>query len=337
MKVKSGILKIAAIAASMVLPMDADLAALAAETMRCSHQLPPTFHISKVIERWAEEVEMLSDGEIDVQIFGSSSLVGAGENIPSVAKGTIECAFSGNFQWGKTLPVMSVTLRPYSVTTPEALTAWPDSEAAVFLEEKLLHKGLRNVTWMFTTRMSALTSKGRPLIKPGDFDGVKIRGFNPTINAALEALGAAPTTLSGTDVYLALSTSVIDAGLTDIGAAYARNYYEVQDQIVATPMFSVFYHGYVNPDWYEGLSDRSKTALAVAGRNAADWAFEATEQATLEAPFKLAGKNVKVHIHTADQVEAMAAIMRPAFDKAFAEATGDDGKVILDLLKKLSQ
>ena len=30
-------------------------AALAAEEMRCSHQLPPTHHIAIVIDRWAEE------------------------------------------------------------------------------------------------------------------------------------------------------------------------------------------------------------------------------------------------------------------------------------------
>ncbi|MEO1106079.1 MAG: C4-dicarboxylate ABC transporter, partial [Pseudomonadota bacterium] len=55
--------------------------AFAAEEMRCSHQLPPAHHIAKVIDRWAEEVEKASDGEIDVQIFGANSLVGARENI----------------------------------------------------------------------------------------------------------------------------------------------------------------------------------------------------------------------------------------------------------------
>ena len=67
-------------------------AAQAATEMRCSHQLPPAHHIAKVIDRWAAEIESLSDGNIDVQIFGANSLVGARENIASVAKGNIECA-----------------------------------------------------------------------------------------------------------------------------------------------------------------------------------------------------------------------------------------------------
>lgn len=334
---RSRMLKVTAVAASMVVLTGADMAARAKEKMRCSHQLPPGFHIAKVIDRWAAEVEALSGGDIDVQIFGANALVGARQNIPSVARGTIECAFSGNFQWGKTLPVMNVTLRPYSVTSPEMIAAWPDSEVAAYLEKKLLKKGVRNISWMFTSRMSAVTSKGKALLEPGDFKGVKIRGLNPTVNAGLQALGAAPSAMSGSEVYQALSTGVIDAGLTDIGAAYARKYFEVQDQIVATPMFSVFYHGYVNPDWYDALSDRAKAALSEAGRKAADWALEATEKATGAAPFRLAGENVTVHIHTADQIDAMATRMRPAFDKAFAEASGDDSGEILELLEKLAR
>ena len=76
-------------------------AASAATEMRCSHQLPPKHHIAKVIDRWAEEVKKESGGDLDVQIFGANSLVGARENITSTAKGDIECAFSVNFQWGK--------------------------------------------------------------------------------------------------------------------------------------------------------------------------------------------------------------------------------------------
>lgn len=331
---RKGILSIAAPMA-FAIAATGGTPASAAEEMRCSHQLPPTFHIAEVIDRWAEEVERLSDGELDVQIFGANSLVGAAENIPSVARGTIECAFSGNFQWGKTLPIMNVTLRPYSVTSPAVIAAWPGSEAAAFLESRLQEKGVRNIAWMFTTRMIAFTSNGNPLLEPADFEGVKIRGLNPTVDAGLEALGAAPSAMSGSEVYQALSTGVIDAGLTDIAAAYTRKYYEVQDQIVATPLFSAFFHAYVNPDWYDGLSDRAKAALEEAGEKAAGWALEATEQSAGVAPFQLAGENVTVHIHTADQIEAMAAIMRPAFDEAFADSTGADGQRILELLSEI--
>ena len=136
-------------------------APLAAEARRCSHQLPPAHHIAKIIDQWAAEIESLSGGEIDVQVFGSNSLVGAKQNATSVAKGDVECAFSINPQWGKTLPLMNVTLGPFAVSSLDALNKWDGSEAANFLEEKLLTKGVRNVTWMFTTRSTALLPKAK--------------------------------------------------------------------------------------------------------------------------------------------------------------------------------
>src|SRR3546814_402026 len=120
-------------AAALALSVLAGGTADAATKMRCSHQLPPPHHIAKVIDHWAAEVEKLSANEIDVEIFGSDSLVKANDNIAAVAKGDIECAFSVNFQWGRTLPIMNVTLGPFTMSSIEAWQKWPTSEAAAFL------------------------------------------------------------------------------------------------------------------------------------------------------------------------------------------------------------
>lgn len=303
--------------------------------MRCSHQLPPKHHIAQVIDKWAAEVEAQSKGDIDVQVFGANSLRDPKQNIGAVAKGDIECAFSVNFQWGKTVPTMNVTLKPYSVTDINVLSKWPNSSAAAFLDEKLLEKGVRNTVWLFTTRMSAYTSKGAPLIKPDDFKGVKIRGINSLVDAGLVALGAAPSAMSGSKVYQALSTGVIDAGLTDISAAYSRKYYEVQDHVTVSPLFSVFFHGYLNPAWYDKLSDANKKALKTAGDMAAQWAIDATEESAGKAPDQLREKGMKVHEHNATEISIMKAVMGPAFDKAFAEAAGEDGKKLLTIISKM--
>jgi TRAP-type C4-dicarboxylate transport system substrate-binding protein len=214
---------------------------------------------------------------------------------------------------------MNVTLKPYSVTDRDVLANWPGSPAAAFLDGKLLEKGVRNTVWLFTTRMSAYTSKGAPLVNPDDFKGVKIRGINSLVDAGLQALGAAPSAMSGSKVYQALSTGVIDAGLTDISAAYSRKYYEVQDHVTVSPLFSVFFHGYLNPAWYDGLSA----------------AIDLTEESASKAPDQLRAKGMRVHIHTAAEITAMKNRMGPAFDEAFADATGADGKKLLDLISKM--
>ncbi len=318
-----------------VAAMGSATTASAATEMRCSHQLPPAHHIAKVIDRWAAEIESRSGGEIDVQVFGANSLTGAKQNATAVAKGDIDCAFSINPQWGKTLPLMNVTLGPFAVSSLDALKKWDGSEAAQFLEKKLMTKGVRNVTWLFTTRSTAITSSGKGLIKPADFKGVKIRGLGPVPDSGFVAMGAAPSAMSGSKVYQALSTGVIDAGLTDVSAAVSRKYYEVQDHVTVLPLFSIYFHGYVNPKWYDGLSAKGKAAVDEAGKMAAKWAIEASEVSAAKAPEQLKAKGMKVHMATEADITALKAQMAPAFDKAFGDASGEDGKKLLELIGKL--
>jgi len=300
--------------------------------MRVSHQLPPRHHLSKIIDGWAADIEKLSGGTIKVEIFGANQAFGAKQNYPAVAKGDIEAAFSVNFQWGKTIPEMNVTLKPYSVTDIKVLRKWPGSAPAKYLDGLLLKKGVKNVTWLFITNTSAYTSKGKALIKPADFKGVKIRGLNKLVDSGLKALGAAPSAMSGSKVYNALQTGVIDAGLTDIAAAYSRKYYEVQDHVTVSPLFSVFFHGYVNPKWFNGLNAKQQAAITQAGLNAASAALDATEEAAAKAPGQLKAKGMTVHIHTPAEIAAMKAVMEPAFTKAFNEATKGQGQKLLDMI-----
>lgn len=309
-------------------------ASLAATEMRCSHQLPPAHHIAKVVDRWAAEVETLSGGELDVQVFGADSLVGARENIVATAKGDIECAFSLNFQWGKTLPIMNVTVAPFAFGDIEIWKKWPTSEAAAFLEDKLLEKGVKNVVWMFQTNTSVFTTNGEPLVKPEDFAGLKMRGLTPPFDAAISALGATPTAMPGSEVYQALATGVIDGAITDVAAAVSRKYYEVQDAFTVVPVLSAYLHGYLNPDFYDGLSDTSKAALKEAGLKASEWAIEASTEAGSAGPGELEAKGVKVHIATPEENEALEAVMRPAFDTSFGEGDADS-QTLLDLLGKM--
>ena len=305
-----------------------------AKAMRCSHQLPPAHAVAQVIDRWAEEVESQSNGEIDVQIFGANSLVGAKENITATAKGDIECAFSVQFQWGRTLPIMTVTTRPFAFADMNIWRNWDGSEAANFLEGKLRDKGVENVVWLFQTSDSVFTSNGKFLKSPEDFSGIKMRGLVPAFNSAIEALGASPVSMSGGEVYQALATGVIDAALTGTDAAVSRKYFEVQDHFAVVPVISVYFHGYVNPKFYAGLSDDAKAALDAAGAKAAVWAVEEAEKAAAAAPAALAEKGVNVYKLTPGENAALEAVMQPAFDAKFSSDDPESQKLI-DLIDQL--
>ena len=128
---------------------------------------------------------------------------------------------------------------------------------------------------------------------------------------------------------------MIDAGLTDVSAAFSRKYYEVQDHGTVSPLFSVFFHIYVNPDWWKGLDEGAQKAILDASAKAEAEAIRITEETASAAPDQLRGKGMKVHIHSEAERETFRGIMEPAFREAFMESAGADGETILQMIQKM--
>ena len=295
---------------------------------RISHQLPPGHHIAQLVQAFAEDVEARTEGRVDVEVFGANQAFTPDQNHPAVARGQIEGALSVNFQWGNTIPELNVVTIPYFFTDLERIERFPGSEAAAIVEDKLMERGVRNIGWFFTTRQSIFTSNGHPLVAIDDFAGVKIRGLNPLVDEALIAAGAAPAAMPGSEVYQALQTGVIDAGLTDVSAAYSRNYYEVQDYGTVAPFFTVYFHLYVNPEWWDDLPDDIRDAIAAAAAKAEQDAIPLTEQTAEAAIEQLRDEGMEIHIQTDEEIATFKEVMQPPVMDAFIESGPDAERII---------
>ena len=303
--------------------------------MRISHQVPPAHHMTKLLEGFAADVKQRTKGQVEVQLFGSEQLSKAGENFPAVAKGNIEAAMSVNFQWGTTIPEMSATLIPYFLTDLEKIKRFPTSDARKFLDQKLEQRGVHSVAWLYITRESIFTSSKKPLIALDDFKGVKIRGLNSLTDNALTAVGAAPSAMPGSEVYQALQAGVLDAGLTDLSAAYSRKYYEVQKYGTVTPFFTIFFHMYVNPEWWAKLKPEYRTAIEAAAAKAEQEAFPITEATAAAALKDLQTKGMTIHVQTPPEQQTWKAAMQKPVMDAFLKSAPTDGPKIVELLQKL--
>ncbi|MEO8560277.1 MAG: TRAP transporter substrate-binding protein DctP [Rhodospirillales bacterium] len=323
---------LAAVAAAIALPSAAF--AQAKVTMRISHQLPPSHHIAQLTDAFAADVKKRTNGEVDVQIFGSSKAFKPTENYPAVAKGDIEGALAVNFQWGATIPEMSVTAIPYFYTDLDKIKKFPGSEANKLLDAKLEAKGVHNLAWFYTTRISIITSNKKPIVALDDFKGIKIRGLNKMVDTAFTNVGASPSALPGDEVYNGLQTGVIDAGLTDISAAYSRKYYEVQKYGTVTPFFTVYFHLYVNPKWWNDLPQKYKDAISAAAKKAEADSIALTEKTAADAVDQLKAKGMVLHIQTPAETKQWAAKMQQPVLDAFKVSAPDAAK-ILDAINKL--
>ncbi|HSE79783.1 MAG TPA: TRAP transporter substrate-binding protein DctP [Alphaproteobacteria bacterium] len=327
------VLRVAAAAAAIALVAGPALAQKA--TMRISHQVPPAHHLSKMLEIFKAEAEKGSNGTVEVQILGASSAFKPAENHPAVARGSIEAALSVNFQWGNTIPEMNVVVIPYMFSDLERIKKFPGSPAAKVLEAKLEEKGVKNLAWFYITRQAIYTSGKKPIVALDDFKGLKIRGFNPLADEALKAVGAAPSAMAGDEVYQALQTGVLDAGVTDVSAAYSRKYYEVQKFGTVTPALTVYFHMYVNPQWWNGLKAEQRMALEAAARKAEAEAIAITEKTADDAIKQLQDKGMQLKIHNAQEAAAWKASMQKPVLDAFLKAAPKDGPRLIEALNKL--
>lgn len=303
--------------------------------MRISYQVPTAHHLHKAMEFFKTELEKETKNGVTVELFPAEQLAKAAENHPQVARGAIEAALAVNFQWGNTIPEMNVTTIPYLFTDLNKIKKFPGSPAAKLLEDKLMAKGVKNIAWLYITRQSIFTSGKKPLITVDDFKGVKIRGLNAIADAGLKAAGASPTPISGNEVYNALQSGLIDAGLTDLSAAVSRRYYEVQKFGTAAPYFSVYFHMYVNPGWFSKLPAAQQKAVLAAAAKTEAFMVPVTEETASKAAAQLTEKGMTVHQQTAAEQKAwMAAMQQPVID-AFIKSAPGDGQKLIDLLKKL--
>ncbi len=320
--------------AALSLMLSTALASAQTSVMRLSHPVPTGHHVHKLLEGFAADVKASTNGAVEVQIFPAEQAAKAAENHPSVARGGIEAAASTNFQWGNTIPEMNLTVIPYYFTDLKKVRAWFDSPAAQILEAKLEQRGVKNLMWLYTTR-SAVFTANKPLRRPDDFKGVKIRGLNRLADTALTAIGAAPSAMAAPEVYQALQSGVLDAALTDVSAGVSRRFYEVQKHGTVTPYFMVWYHVYVNPAWWNKLPAPQREAIQKAARKAELAAFDLTESTAAAAVEQLRQRGMQVHVNTPEDDAAwMAAMQKPVLDE-FLKAAPQDGKKLLDAVDKL--
>lgn len=321
------------LAAMPLLALPAAARAQAAVTMRLSHQFPPAHHNARVMASFAEDVARTSNGQVQVQVFPAEQLARAGENFPGVARGAFEAAAAVNFQWGTTLPEMNVMTIPYAFGDIARIRRFPGSEVARFLEAQLERRAVRNLMWLYTTRVAIYTSNRRPIINVEDFRGLKIRGFNALTDNALTAVGAAPSAMPGPEVPQALQSGVLDAGLTDVSAAVSRRFYEIQRFGTVAPSLTVISHVYVNPRWWAGLSAPHRAAIEAAARRAEQEQMGITEDTAAAAVTELRARGMQVHEQTAAEANAWRAAMQQPVIDAFLRMAPDGGNRALELLR----
>lgn len=166
--------------------------------------------LGTVPERMAERIRLMSDGRLDIRVYGAGELVGAFEVFDAVSQGTAEMGNGASYYWRSKLPIAAIfSTVPFGLTAQE-MNGWLHYGGGLALWRELYepfglipmaagNTGVQMGGW-FNKEINTLA----------DLQGLKMRipGLGGEV---LERVGGLPVAMPGSEVFTSLQTGVIDA------------------------------------------------------------------------------------------------------------------------------
>jgi TRAP-type C4-dicarboxylate transport system substrate-binding protein len=136
----------------------------------------------------------------------------------------------------------------------------------------------------------------KPILTPADMKGLKIRVPNaPSYVLFPKAVGANPTPMAFSEVYLALQQKVVDAQENPLPTIQFKKFYEVQSNINLTAHITNSLITIVSGSTLKKMKPADRKILIDALRNSSDWASGQIVQAEKDLVTWFRNKGIKVN------------------------------------------
>ena len=220
-------------------------------------------------------VEEASGGNITVDVFTDAQLFSQEEEVTAVAGGDADMTLTSASWLTTGSPWISMFTAGYLFNSYEHMTKTLNSEIGqevfrqVAEEQGLLPLG----AWYLGSREISL-GQDKEIKTPEDLAGINLR--MPNTDAWLflgEAMGANPSPLSFSELYLALQTGTVDGQDNPLGTVESAKFYEVQKSITLTHHLIDSVWPAINCDTWNSMSEAQQQILldgVEAGRKYCD-------------------------------------------------------------------
>lgn len=243
----------------------ASASAVAAQTIRVTFQLPETHPTGQNLNAWKACVEERSD--LQVQIFPSAQLYTDKQVPEAVGSGAIEMGAASLTRFAGQVPAVDAVYVPFLLDSEEKVrkATAPGSDMRAILDAAVLKESNARILWWQAFGRTVYVSKD-PIRVPADINDKKVRTFGKLLGWTVEALGGAPTLMSGSKQFLAYQQGAVDVGITGLTGAKSRKLYEVMPNMTLTFDSDIEFVAVINEDFYQSLSDEQKVVVNECGR-----------------------------------------------------------------------
>lgn len=321
--------------AALALGLASSQAMAADTTMRISLQLPLKSHLGQNLVLFKEEVEKISDGTIEVEIYDSAQLYKDKEVPAAVGSGAIEAGVASLTRYVGDIPAVDVFYLPFLLNTEDKVRAAVAAGSPVRgpIDEAIKDTG-STVLWWQAYGGAIMLTKEEPLKSPADMVGKKVRVFGKTLGDFVSATGGAPTLISGSEQYLAYQRGTVDVGMTGISGVKSRKLWEVMDTITVTNHADIEFIVVVNTDWWNGLPAEHRDMITQAALIAEADVRDRMSQIESDAYAAAQENGMSLYIPTEADIEAWRAASTSVYDDYRAKS-GDLGAAVLNAAEGL--
>jgi tripartite ATP-independent transporter DctP family solute receptor len=310
-------------AASLAIAM-ASAAAFAQTELKLGHVGEPGSIFQKSSDEFARRANAKLAGKAKIIVYGSSQLGGDKELLQKLKLGTVDIAVPSTVM-STEADMFGVFEMPYLVKDREHMKR---IEKEIFwskIEPEAEKKGLK-VLAVWENGYRHITNNKRPIVKPADLQGIKLRVPEGKWRVKMfQAYGANPSPMKFSEVFTALQTGVMDGEENPFTQIYSAKFQEVQKYLSLT--------GHVYTPAYVVVGARKWATLPADVRQI----LEETAKETQAYVYETAAKDDKdlleklkaagMQVNEADK-DAFIAASKPVYDEFAREVPGS--KEVID-------
>ncbi len=284
--------------------------------VKYGHVGPPVHPQHHGAVAFAKYVNEHTNGEIEVQVFPLGQLGGERSMAEQVQAGTLHMTALTSGVLANFVPEIGIIELPFIYPNREvAYNVLDDREVKERFYKYCDAKGFIFIGYT-ENEFRDLTNSKRPIHKPEDLKGLKIRVIeSPIFIDTFKAFGANPVPLPFPEIYNALQQKVIDGQDNPIYTSILMKYTEVNKFATVTNHILTECPTVVNKKFWDSLTPEQQKIFKEAAEVQIKVNREGNAKNRVEAFEKAKAQKVDVVILTAKEREVFKKAVKPVLDK----------------------
>lgn len=245
-------------------------------------------------ETFAEEVERLSGGTMEIQVYPQSTLGGDRELLESCKDGDIPFVVQSPAPQVSFMPELCVFDTPCVFDDIEQAREAIDKPEFQALIQDVYKKAGYQLLGMADQCFRVMTSS-EPFTGIESFKGQKIRTMENTYHIQFwNAIGANPTPMTFSEVYIGLQQGTIDAQENAYELIVSAKLYEQQKVVINTNAVPDYITLIVSDDFFQDLTDKQQAIVKEAAALAQETARESADDRRAERQKELEKEGMEI-------------------------------------------